>query len=70
MEDVFTKSHPEVNSGGVSQTCMLSLGCIMGGSELLLLSWEQSEVVSSVSRSGERVVLWNVCCCLGGILRQ
>ena len=55
MEDVFTKSHPEVNSGGVSQTCMLSLGCIMGGSELLLLSWEQSEVESSVFGSGEQV---------------
>ena len=55
MEDVFTKSHSEVNSGGVSQTCMLSLGCIMGGSELLLLSWEQSEAVSSVSGSREQV---------------
>ena len=49
VEDVFTESHLEVNDRGVSQRGTLSSGTEhvdglnFGGSEPLLLPWEQSE---------------------------
>ena len=60
VEDVFTESHPEVNNGGASQTGMMFSGVELvdglqnGGSELLLLPWEQRGAKSSVSGSGEQ----------------
>ena len=60
-KDVFTESHPEVNDRGVSQTGSLSSGTEhvdglhFGGSKLLLLPWEQSKAVHSVSRGGKQV---------------
>ena len=59
-EVVFTGAHLEVNEGGVSQTGMMFLGVELvdglqnGGSELLLLPWEQSGVDTSVFGSGEQ----------------
>lgn len=61
MDNVVTESRPEVNDGGASQTGMLSSGVELvdglqnGGSELLLLPWEQSGVVASASGRGKQV---------------
>ena len=58
VEDVFMETHPEVNYGSASQTGMMFSGVELvnglqnGGSELLLLPWEQSGADSSVSGSG------------------